>query len=160
MEMLYESKIFDYTLESVVKENYIVVTYYLEDTIENVDFIDHFQKIQEIVLECSTGSWVKIKEETPEVREKLSGKADRVIMNLPETAIEYVDIACEALKTKGGIIHYYSFVNASEQLEKTKVRLTEEVYKNHRKINKIQVAKTVREVAPYTWQVVLDAQIQ
>lgn len=74
MDKLYDSKIFDYTLESVVKENYIVVTYYLEDTIENVDFIDHFQKIQEIVLECSTGSWVKIKEETPEVREKLSGK--------------------------------------------------------------------------------------
>jgi 2,3-diketo-5-methylthiopentyl-1-phosphate enolase len=74
LDRLYESKIFDYSLESVVKENYIIVTYYLEDTIENVDFIDHFQKIQEIVLECSTGSWVRIKEETPEVREKLSGK--------------------------------------------------------------------------------------
>ena len=94
------------------------------------------------------------------VREKLSGKADRVIMNLPETAIEYVDVACEALKTKGGIIHYYSFVSASDQTETAKVRLTEEVNKNQRQIKKIQVAKTVREVAPYTWQVVLDAQIQ
>jgi tRNA (guanine37-N1)-methyltransferase len=94
------------------------------------------------------------------VKEKLSGKADRIIMNLPETAIEYVDVACEALKTKGGIIHYYSFVNASDQLETATVRLTEEVNKNHRQIKKIQLAKTVREVAPYTWQVVVDAQIQ
>ena len=93
------------------------------------------------------------------VKEKLSGKADRVIMNLPETAIEYLDVACEALKTKGGIINYYSFVNASDQLKTAKLRLTEEVNKNHRQIKKIQLAKTVREVAPYTWQVVLDAQI-
>ncbi|MCL5986819.1 MAG: RuBisCO large subunit C-terminal-like domain-containing protein [Actinobacteria bacterium] len=74
MDRLYESKIFDYSLESVVKKDYIIATYYLEDYLENVDFIDHFQKIQEIVLECSTGSWVRVKEETPEVREKLSGK--------------------------------------------------------------------------------------
>ena len=94
------------------------------------------------------------------VKEKLSGKADRVIMNLPETAIEYVNVACEALKTKGGIIHYYSFVNSSDQLETAKVRLTKEVNKNQRQIKKIQLAKTVREVAPYTWQVVIDAEIQ
>ena len=94
------------------------------------------------------------------VKEKLSGKADRVIMNLPETAIEYVDVACKTLKTKGGIIHYYSFVNASDQLETAKVRLTKEVNKNQRQIKKIQLAKTVREVAPYTWQVVIDAEIQ
>jgi len=94
------------------------------------------------------------------VKDKLAGTADRVIMNLPETAIEYVDVACEALKTKGGIIHYYSFVNTSDKLETAKVRLTEEVNRNNRKIKKILLAKTVREVASYTWQVVVDSQIQ
>ena len=94
------------------------------------------------------------------VREQLSGKADRVIMNLPETALEFVDVACEALKPEGGIMHYYGFVKASNPLEAAKVRLTEAVSKNNRKVKKTLLAKTVREVAPYTWQVVVDAEIQ
>lgn len=94
------------------------------------------------------------------VREQLSGKADRVIMNLPETALEFVDVACEALKLDGGIIHYYGFVKASNPLETAKVRLTEAVSQNNRQIKNFLLAKTVREVAPYTWQVVVDAQIQ
>jgi len=94
------------------------------------------------------------------VREQLSGKADRVIMNLPETALEFVDAACEALKPEGGIMHYYGFVKASNPLEAAKVRLTEAVSKNNRKVKKTLLAKTVREVAPYTWQVVVDAEIQ
>ena len=94
------------------------------------------------------------------VRKQLSGKADRVIMNLPETALEFVDVACEALKPDGGIIHYYGFVKASNPLETAKVRLTEAVSQNNRQIKNFLLAKTVREVAPYTWQVVVDAQIQ
>jgi tRNA (guanine37-N1)-methyltransferase len=94
------------------------------------------------------------------VREQLSGKADRVIMNLPETALEFVDVACEALKPEGGIMHYYGFVKASNPLETAKVRLTEAVSQNSRQVNNFLLAKTVREVAPYMWQVVVDAQIQ
>jgi len=94
------------------------------------------------------------------VREQLSGKADRVIMNLPETALEFVDVACEALKPEGGIMHYYGFVKASNPLEAAKVRLTEAVSQNNRQVKNFLLAKTVREVAPYTWQVVVDAEIQ
>jgi tRNA (guanine37-N1)-methyltransferase len=93
------------------------------------------------------------------VREQLLGKADRVIMNLPETALEFVDVACEVLKPEGGIIHYYSFVKDSNPLEATEVRLTEAVNQNKRQVKKIVLAKTVREVAPYTWQVVVDTKI-
>lgn len=94
------------------------------------------------------------------VREHIAGKADRVIMNLPETANEFVDVACEALKPEGGIIHYYCFVNASDPLETAQVRLTEALNKNKRKVTNIILAKAVREVAPYTWQMVVDAKIQ
>jgi tRNA (guanine37-N1)-methyltransferase len=94
------------------------------------------------------------------VKEQLLGKADRVIMNLPETALEFVDVACEALKPEGGIMHYYSFVKASNSLETAKVRLTEGMSQNNRQIKNYLLAKTVRQVAPYTWQVVVDAQIQ
>ena len=94
------------------------------------------------------------------VREQLLGKADRVIMNLPEIALEFVDVACEALKPEGGIIHYYGFLKDSNPLEAAKVRLIQAVNRNKRQIKKILLAKTVREVAPYTWQVVVDAIIQ
>jgi tRNA (guanine37-N1)-methyltransferase len=94
------------------------------------------------------------------VKNQLLEKADRVIMNLPETAYEFVDVACEALKEDGGIIHYYEFMKVSDPLETVKVRLTEAVNKCNRTVTKILLAKPVREVAPYTWQVVVDAEIQ
>ncbi len=94
------------------------------------------------------------------VRNQLFGKANRVIMNLPETALEFVDVACEALNRDGGIIHHYGFVKASNPLETAKVRLAEAVSQNKRQVKNFLLAKTVREVAPYTWQVVVDAQIQ
>ena len=95
------------------------------------------------------------------VNQQLSQKADRVIMNLPETALEFVDVACEAIKTEGGIVHYYCFVYDSEEpLETAKVELEQAVKQNNRQVTKFLFAKTVREVAPYAWQVVVDAQIQ
>ena len=48
---------------------------------------------------------------------KLKGSADRVIMNLPETAIEFVDAACQAIKPQGGIIHFYAFVRQPDSIE-------------------------------------------
>jgi len=94
------------------------------------------------------------------VKKQLVGVADRVIMNLPEKAIEYVDVACDALKFEGGIMHYYEFARAPNPLETAKVRLTEAVKKANRTIEKVLSAKTVRATAPFEWQVVVDAQIQ
>jgi tRNA (guanine37-N1)-methyltransferase len=94
------------------------------------------------------------------VKEHLSGVADRVIMNLPETAVEFVDVACDALKNEGGIMHYYEFTKEIESLKTADVRLIEAVSHSNREVKNILLAKTVREVAPYTWQVVVDAEIQ
>ncbi len=93
------------------------------------------------------------------VKEQLAGKADRVIMNLPETALDFVDVACDALKPEDGVIHYYSFVKDSDPLTVAKDELTKAVAKNGRRVEKFILAKTVREVSPYTWQVVVDAKI-
>jgi len=91
--------------------------------------------------------------------EQLSNIADRVIMNLPEKAIEFVDSACKTVKSTGGIVHFYFFVNASESLEDVKLRFVEEVEKCGRKVKKILFSRLVRETAPYEWQAVLDARI-
>jgi tRNA (guanine37-N1)-methyltransferase len=94
------------------------------------------------------------------VQERLGGIADRVIMNLPDEAIEFVDAACKALKPEGGIIHYYEFTHESKPLEVAKVRLVEAVKQSGREVDKILLVRPVRGIAPYAWQVVVDAGIQ
>jgi len=94
------------------------------------------------------------------VRERLRGVADRAIMNLPEKAFEYVDVACEALKPEGGIVHFYNFVNASETVDNMKLRFADAVKSSGREVKQILLSRFVRETAPYEWQMVLDAEIR
>jgi tRNA (guanine37-N1)-methyltransferase len=93
------------------------------------------------------------------VKERLSGVADRVIMNLPEKAIEFVEAACTTIKSTGGIVHFYSFVSASDSLENVKLRFIEAVEQCGRKVEKIFFSRLVRATAPYKWQAVIDAKI-
>ena len=93
------------------------------------------------------------------VEERLSGVADRVIMNLPEKAIEFVEAACTTIKSTGGIVHFYSFVSASDSLENVKLHFIEAVEQCGRKVEKIFFSRLVRATAPYKWQAVIDAKI-
>jgi len=93
------------------------------------------------------------------VEERLMGIADRVIMNLPEKALEFVDTACKAIKPAGGTVHYYAFIRLPDSLENAQLRFSEAVEKAGRKVDALLFAKTVRETAPYEGQVVLDAKI-
>ena len=92
------------------------------------------------------------------IEDKLLGVADRVIMNLPEKAIEFVDVACRPTKL-GGTVHFYGFIRLPDSLENMKLRFSEAVEKAGRKVDRFLFAKTIRETAPYEWQVVLDAKI-
>ena len=93
------------------------------------------------------------------VEERLFGVADRVIMNLPEKALDFVDAACKAVKPAGGTVHYYAFIRLPDSLENAQTRFSEAVENAGRKVNAFLSAKTIRETAPYEWQVALDAKI-
>jgi tRNA (guanine37-N1)-methyltransferase len=93
------------------------------------------------------------------VKEKLHGMADRVIMNLPESAKEFICAACEALKQAGGIVHFYGFVKAPDSLENMQSGFADAVDQCGRKAEKILFSRLVRATAPYEWQYVLDAQV-
>ena len=93
------------------------------------------------------------------VEERLKGVANRVIMNLPEKAIEFVPVACKALKAEGGVLHFYSFVHEPDSLDALKARFAEAVTDSGRWVQEFLLAKTVRETAPYECQVVLDTKI-
>jgi tRNA (guanine37-N1)-methyltransferase len=90
---------------------------------------------------------------------KLIGVADQVIMNLPETAIEFVEAACQAIKPEGGIIHFYAFVRSPDSIENLKLRFKIGVESTGRKVEEFLYAKSIRETAPFESQIVLDAKI-
>jgi tRNA (guanine37-N1)-methyltransferase len=93
------------------------------------------------------------------VKQRLSGVGDRVIMNLPERATEFVCAACRALRPSGGMIHFYGFVEASESLENMQAGFAQSVEHCGRRVEKVLFSRLVRATAPYEWQFVLDAKI-
>ncbi len=90
---------------------------------------------------------------------KLNGRMDRVIMNLPEKSSDYLKSACRALKPQGGVIHFYSFQSEPEFIEKVEKLLRSSLKRYGRTLAKIQFARALREIAPRTYQVVIDARI-
>ncbi|MEM2099111.1 MAG: class I SAM-dependent methyltransferase family protein [Candidatus Bathyarchaeia archaeon] len=93
------------------------------------------------------------------VKKRLSGVADRVIMNLPEKAIDYIEAACITAKPIGAILHFYCFIRQPDTIAKLQTRLSEAISKAGRRVDQFLFAKTVRETAPYEWQAVVDAKI-
>lgn len=87
-----------------------------------------------------------------EVLEEKDIKADRIIMNLPGTAFEFLDSAISSLRD-GGIIHYYEF---SEGFEKPIERLEKAAYP--RKVEILDKRK-VRSKSPGKWHIGIDARI-
>jgi tRNA (guanine37-N1)-methyltransferase len=85
------------------------------------------------------------------------GLADRVIMNLPETAKEFIDVACKAIKTHGGIIHYYEFIRCPDSIEKAKHRFSKRVKQAGRIVDRFLFVKNIRETAPFQHHVAFDA---
>ena len=93
------------------------------------------------------------------IRRSLRETADRIIMNLPEKALEYVKVACEAIRPEGGIIHFYSFNGGRDPIDQAEEMLRRAVAEAGRRLSHVLSARRVREVAPGRWQVVVDASV-
>jgi tRNA (guanine37-N1)-methyltransferase len=91
------------------------------------------------------------------VQQRLLGMADRVIMNLPEQAAQFICAACHALKPRGGIIHFYGFLKAPDTLHKVEAGFVQDVEQCGRDVKRISHSRLVRATAPYEWQFVIDA---
>jgi tRNA (guanine37-N1)-methyltransferase len=94
---------------------------------------------------------------TDVINEQLVGKADRVLMLLPERSDEFLDSALNGLKDKG-IIHYYSHMHADKKQDAGK--LSEEHFLSVNKTNaEIITSRNVRPVGPRFYQTVVDVKI-
>ncbi|GCC11584.1 ribosomal protein L11 methyltransferase [archaeon] len=84
--------------------------------------------------------------------------ADRVIMNLPKKSHEFLPLAFDVLKEKGGVIHFYTIAPEEElftQGERTIKRIAEEKRVNVR----IENSKVVRSYSPGNYHVVFDIRV-
>ena len=90
---------------------------------------------------------------------KLYGVADRVIMNLPETAIDFVDAACNAIKPQGGVAHFYAFIRQPDTIENLKQRFTELVELNGRKVEAFSTLKVSGRQLLLSHRLSLDVKI-
>ncbi len=89
----------------------------------------------------------------------LQSVASRIIMNLPSESFNYVRFACNALRKKGGIIHFYAFMDDSGLLEDKVKELKEEISLSKRNLTKIIHAREIKEIAPRIKQIVIDAKV-
>jgi tRNA (guanine37-N1)-methyltransferase len=98
------------------------------------------------------GEIYPIEGDVRDVLNDLNIQADRVIMNLPGTAHEFLPIAIKHLKP-GGIINYYQF---SRDFEEPAERI-----KTAAKTRKVKILgqRKVKSRSPGVWHVAIDAQI-
>ena len=94
---------------------------------------------------------------TKVIEDQLTGKADRVLMLLPERSDEFLDSALNCLKDNG-TIHYYSHMHADRKQDAP--RLSEEHFMSVSKTNaEIITSRNVRPVGPRFYQTVVDVKI-
>jgi tRNA (guanine37-N1)-methyltransferase len=92
------------------------------------------------------------------IEKRLCHIADRVLMPLPEKALEYLPHAMLAMKKHGGVIHYYDFEHAMKD-ENPIRRVTRKVAAQLESFNssfEIAQGRIVRSTGPNWYQVVLD----
>jgi len=90
---------------------------------------------------------------------ELKGKADRIIMNLPEKSLDFIDVACFLMKENGGILHFYQFSEKPHSIENCITNLKKELNKSKWDINHIMNAKVVKAFSPKSDLVVVDLNI-
>ncbi len=93
MKRLFDPDMFDFQWESIDHNRYIVGTYYVEDTLPDQDWIEHLGNVQRMALEGSTSSWMRVKEDSGAVREKLTSKV-----------LGYYEVPIEKPHTKAAVV--------------------------------------------------------
>jgi len=117
---------------------------------------------ENVIVNCVCGQVFPLLGDSKDIiQTQLQGVADRVLMPLPEKALEYLPYALSALKKTGGWVHYYDFQHApgkEDPVEKTKLKVAGKldrmgasyVFANSR---------VMRPTGPNWYQTVIDIQV-
>ena len=91
---------------------------------------------------------------------ELKHKANRIIMNLPQKALKFIDVACFLMNLSGGILHNYQIVNNQNSIELAIKNLRLALEKSFWTIEKIVDYRIVRPFSPRLDFVVVDSLIR
>jgi len=95
------------------------------------------------------------------IQSQLKGIADRVLMPLPELALEYLPYALMAIKPLGAWIHYFDFQHATKEedpLEQTRQKVSKRLDELGA-IYHLGFGRVIRSTGPNWYQTVLDIHI-
>ena len=95
-----------------------------------------------------------------DLSKRLEHNADRIIMNLPEKSLHFLDIACFLMKKRGGILHYYQFSEKPNPIQKAIEIISYNLAKRNWKIEKYLKSKIVKAYSPKSDLIVLDLAIK
>ena len=123
--------------------------------IKNIEFNNLRGKIHAYNLDVKT-----LLNPVSELSKKLKNSADRIIMNLPEISLHFLDVTCYLMKKTGGIIHYYHFSEKPNPIQKAIEVLSINIAKKNWKIEKILKSKIVKAYSPKSDLIVLDLVIK
>ncbi|MGZ4909883.1 MAG: class I SAM-dependent methyltransferase [Halobacteriota archaeon] len=88
---------------------------------------------------------------------RFAGEADRVIMNLPHSAFNFLGEALTMLSSRGGSIHYYD-VKPEDEFSQTIERVNEYVQNRNWTVKSLHLRK-VRSYAPRQYHIAIDLKI-
>jgi len=122
----------------------------VEFMVENVRTNSVYEKVQPLLGDAKTV-----------IESQLKGIADRVLMPLPELAVQYLPAALMALKPSGGWIHFHYFIHATpteDPIEKTKQQASTKLDSLGVKYS-VNYGRIVRSTGPNWWHIVLDVKV-
>ena len=85
--------------------------------------------------------------------------ADRIIMNLPSEAGNYIGAAMQTLRVDGGRVHFYEFVGRNSTVDSVKDSFETLVEAQNRKVESFEFCNVIRETSPGNVEVAIDAVI-
>jgi tRNA (guanine37-N1)-methyltransferase len=89
----------------------------------------------------------------------LRNKVDRIIMNLPERSLNFLDVACFLIKKSGGIIHNYQFCNKPNPIKLAIEHFYQNLTKHDYQIKEILHTSVVKSYSPSSDLVSLDVKV-
>ena len=90
----------------------------------------------------------------------LKHKIDRIIMNLPEQSMNFLDVACFLMKKSGGILHFYQFCEKPNPIKKGIEILNTNLKDSGWHIEEILNSKVVKPFSPKLDLIVLDIKLK
>ena len=113
---------------------------------------------ENIYLNKLKGEIIPILGDINEVAKESFGKKglkfDRIIMNLPGTSFEFLDLAISLIKNNG-ILHYYEFSDGYSQA----TQRIEKIANDYGMISKVLASRKVKSSSPGTWHIVVDVKL-